>query len=219
MDVRLIARTHFIDTEYEWESFKKMVVFAGKFCTNRVDTMEKMDVQKFDKFIERNVIEREHGNLLEHWSATFEISGISRVLSHQLVRHRHATFHQQSQRYAGVFHSDSPLSNVVVPDSISSNEKAMLAFVKSIKQAHYAYHKLREVGVPQEDARFVAPEAHRTSIIFTANARSLRHILELRYFKPGAQWEIKEMMSQISKILVAITESPTVFGKPDEKNK
>ena len=123
--------------------------------------------------------------LLPHLSYTFAIEKISRACSHQLVRHRVASFSQQSQRYITIKRLNE---RVVVPPSIKSNE----LFDEIINQTSETYQKLVEQGVPKEDARFVLPNATETSLLMTMDGKSLMHFIGLRTCN-RAQWEIREL--------------------------
>jgi thymidylate synthase (FAD) len=132
---------------------------------------------------------------LAHLGFTFAIEGISRACSHQLVRHRVASFSQQSQRYIPV---KNLTEHVVVPSSVE--EKAGKDFENFIKNASDTYKSLVEDGVPREDARFVLPNAAETSLLMTIDGRSLMHFFGLRLCS-RAQWEVKtiaeEMLRQV----------------------
>jgi len=125
--------------------------------------------------------------LLPHVSFTFAIEGISRACSHQLVRHRAASYSQQSQRYIEVKRLKR---HVVVPGTVE--ERAPQIFDSFIGAASEAYHRLVERGVPREDARFVLPNATETSLLMTMDGRSLLHFFGLRCCN-RAQWEIRAL--------------------------
>lgn len=138
--------------------------------------------------------------VLEHVSFTFLIEGISRVTSHQLVRHRLASYTQESQRYSEVGNS------YVVPESIRAGgfeEK----FTRILEEAFDLYKEMVSVGIPLEDARYVLPQAVTTRILMTVNLRELLHIACLR-LSDKAQWEIRElakrMIEEASKVLPEI---------------
>jgi len=136
--------------------------------------------------------------ILPHMSFTFAIEGISRACSHQIVRHRAASFSQQSQRYIQV----KKLSNlVVIPPNL--NDAAAVEFEKIIDEVELAYLKLVDLGVPKEDARFVLPNATETSMIMTFDGKSLMHFFGLRLCN-RAQWEVKAlaeiMLEQVKKV-------------------
>jgi thymidylate synthase (FAD) len=145
-----------------------------------------------------------HESLIEHASATFEVSGISRACSHQLVRHRLASYSQESQRYVDM--SDPAM---VIPDAIRADPEAMAIWDGLVEHVQAAYRGLRKRGVRKEDARFVLPNATGTRIVVTMNFRELRHFFRLR-ITPEAQWEIRQMALEMLTLLVP--HAPTVFG-------
>lgn len=126
-------------------------------------------------------------DLLPHVSFTFAIEGISRACSHQLVRHRVASFSQQSQRYIPVRRLRE---RAIIPATIK--KKAPELFSSHIEASSEAYQGLVEAGVPREDARFVLPNATETSLLMTMDSRSLYHFFGLRCCN-RAQWEIKAL--------------------------
>lgn len=163
------------------------------------------------KFI-RMLIKNGHLSVLEHAYATFRISGVSRAFTHQLVRHRLCSFTQQSQRYV-----DESEFNYIEPESIKNNSKSHSLFTKFMESAKRVYSELQRLGIKNEDARFVLPNAVESQIVVTANFREWRHIIGLRG-SSDAQWEIRRIVIEILKILKKYT--PTVFEdfKINEKN-
>ena len=144
-------------------------------------------------------IDNRHDSVLEHVSVTFYVSGISRSCSHQLVRHRLASFVERSQRYAepdfrGAWYvnpfADGPESEV---------------FKSAMESAMRTYITLREMDVPPEDARFVLPEATKTDIAVTVNLRELDHMRDERC-SDSAQWEIREVVEQMWMELAGVDE-------------
>lgn len=132
-------------------------------------------------------LESGHESVAEHACFTFRIEGVSRVLLAQLTRHRLASFSVQSQRYFGIPH------NAVVPLSVrEAPNHVFRRFVNAIENSHRAYDWLVDNGIPDEDARMVAPEGETTKLIMTMNARELRHFFSLRCCN-RAQWEIREL--------------------------
>jgi len=129
--------------------------------------------------------------LLGHLSYTFALEGISRACSHQLVRHRVASFSQQSQRYIQVRRLKT---HVVTPQSVTV--KAPEIFDSLIGQASNAYQALVDAGIPSEDARFVLPNATETNLFVTMDGRSLMHFFGLRCCI-RAQWEVKELSDEM----------------------
>ncbi len=161
------------------------------------------DQEVNSKFI-RKLIKNGHESPLEHASATFLIEGISRACSHQIVRHRLASFSQKSQRYTDATMDGGFSAGVVMPESVL---KAMVnddgSFNELRDELHGRlnelaglYHRLVGMGVPKEDARFIIPEGITTSLYMTANFREWRHFLKLRLDR-HAQWEIREVARAI----------------------
>ncbi|HET7677799.1 MAG TPA: FAD-dependent thymidylate synthase [Candidatus Limnocylindrales bacterium] len=141
----------------------------------------------------RKVIESGHGSTIEHIVFTFGISGVSRTLSHQLVRHRAGlAFDQQSQRY--VKYKDPAY---MVPGTIQDAPPELRQrFVEEMDESLAFYGQLLEAGVPGEDARFVMPNATRTNLVMTTNLRALIHMSGLRLCTM-AQWEIRRLFQLI----------------------
>jgi thymidylate synthase (FAD) len=141
----------------------------------------------------RKVIESGHGSTIEHIVFTFGISGVSRTLSHQLVRHRAGlAFDQQSQRYVSY---KKPA--YMVPGTLQdAPEELRERFVAEMDESLAFYGELMEAGIPGEDARFVMPNATRTNLVMTANLRALIHMSGLRLCTM-AQWEIRRLFQLI----------------------
>ncbi len=145
-----------------------------------------------------------HESLIEHASATFEISGISRACSHQLVRHRLASYSQESQRYVSM---DDP--EWVIPPTVAADPEARAIWDRFAEQVREAYRALRERGIRKEDARFVLPNATATRIVVTMNFRELLHVFRLR-ISPHAQWEIRQVAVRMLEAIYP--HAPSVFG-------
>ena len=141
--------------------------------------------------------------LLPHLNYTFAIEKISRACSHQLVRHRVASFSQQSQRYITVKRLSE---KIVVPPSIGSSDD----FDNLITSASEAYQRLVESGIPKEDARFVLPNAAETSLLMTMEGKSLIHFLGLRTCN-RAQWEVRALADMMLEQLRAV--EPSIFNR------
>ncbi len=137
--------------------------------------------------------------LLKHSFFTFLVDGISRACSHQLVRHRPASYSQQSQRYVAMVNFP-----YVTPDSVKGKsvyiEGKRLSYEKLMALVGKFYEGLVEQGVPKEDARFVLPNACATRIVFTMNGEELVHFLRLRTCS-RAQWEIRDLAVSVLKLL------------------
>jgi thymidylate synthase (FAD) len=154
----------------------------------------------------QKILELGHFSVLEHASFTFGIEGISRACSHQLVRHRVASFSQQSQRYVS---HDQPFA-AVTPDSISGQPALSERFAAHMQSAHELYRELMDAGVPAEDARFVLPNAASTKLVMTMNVRELHHFFVLRCCR-RAQWEIRSMAKEMLRL--ARQASPLLFAE------
>jgi thymidylate synthase (FAD) len=188
---------------------EQVVVAAIRQCYSSVGAKElkkKTDKATRERLIAQ-VMASGHTSTLEHASFTFAIEGISRACSHQLVRHRIASFSQQSQRYV------SEIKNgfkYVIPPKVKSNIKAKKEFNKIMKLTKAGYEKLIELGMEKEDARFVLPNAAETKIVVTMNARALLHFFELRCCQ-RAQWEIRAMAEEMLKQAKKV--APIIFEK------
>lgn len=166
---------------------------------------EKMNSETAKRIIKR-VTGYGHVSVIEHASFTFSIEGVSRVMTHQLVRHRIASYTQQSQRYV----TYDTLEKYVTPQSIADNAEAKKMFDGTLEKISETYQKLLKLGIPKEDARFILPNAAKTNIIVTMNARELRHFFNLRCCA-RSQWEIREvateMFRQVKKVAPALFEN------------
>lgn len=168
---------------------EKVVSIAAKLCYSKSDVdglitgvLTGNDTEKFiDKLKGMG-----HESPLEHVSFTFAIEGVSRTLTHQLVRHRIASYSQKSQRYV----SENDFE-YIIPPSIA-NGAGVLLYDKLMKQIKQTYTLLVNMNIPKEDARYVLPNATETKIIVTMNARSLFNFFSLRCCT-HAQWEIRQL--------------------------
>ncbi len=132
--------------------------------------------------------------VMEHVVYMFEIEDCSRVTTHQLVRHRVASYDQESQRF-----SAATKEGVVVPPRVESNEAARRIFDETLKRVYAAYDELVSAGVAKEDARYILPNGIKTKIVVTINARSLMHIVWQRTALQ-AQWEIRELATTLHRL-------------------
>ncbi len=194
MQVEIIGFTNYVRGEGGSEALLER---AGRSCYRSEPRGEP------GRFLKARIREG-HESIIEHASVTFEISGISRACSHQLVRHRIASYSQESQRYV-----DMSAPEFVVPPSVADNVEALAIWDGFMSQVADTYHRLRELGVRKEDARFVLPNASATRIIVTMNFRTLRHFFAVRCEK-AAQWEIRalalEMLRQVHALAPAVFE-------------
>lgn len=150
------------------------------------------DYPAMEAFIRRMLrAEHAHESPLEHASLTFHVT-CSRACSHQLVRHRIASYSQQSQRYVKT--QDMP---VIVPPKVAASEDAKADFLHHMQACENAYHRMSQFdALAAEDARFILPTAAATHLVVTMNFRSLRHFLAERCCN-RAQWEIRDIANQM----------------------
>ncbi|MCX6650110.1 MAG: FAD-dependent thymidylate synthase [Methanomassiliicoccales archaeon] len=165
------------------------------------DILEVMEENKAGGYIDK-VVGMGHNSVIEHASYTFSLEGVSRSLTHQLVRHRIASFSQQSQRYVSLLEPD-----YVVPGTIQSDPEANRVFEEAMQKAWEAYQQLVSI-VPVEDARYVLPNACATNIVVTMNARELWHFFTLRTCR-RAQQEIRTAAELMFKEVRQV--SPSIF--------
>jgi thymidylate synthase (FAD) len=165
------------------------------------ELMEEWDEKKGERWL-GNPLTSGHHSVIEHASYTFSIEGLSRAASHQLVRHRLASYSQVSQRYVNMEEAE-----YVVPPTIKADPQLEARFRELMDRIWEEYRHLAE-KVPKEDARYVLPNACGTNITVTMNARELWHFFELRCCN-RAQWELRavadEMLRQVQDV------SPFIF--------
>lgn len=135
-----------------------------------------------------------HMSVFEHVSVTWKIEGISRACSHQLVRHRLASYCQQSQRYVKV--GTNSMDWYVIPPSIREDDLKCVEYEVAMYQCAKHYNSLLKKGVKPEDARFALPEATKTAIVVTMNLREFASFYALRS-DSHAQWEIRELAEEM----------------------
>ena len=194
MQVKIIGVTHFVQEGGDPEA---LLEHAGRACYRSEPKGQ------YAKFVQARIREG-HESIIEHASLTFDINGISRACSHQLVRHRIASYSQESQRYV-----DMSAPEFVVPPTVAENPEAQAVWDEFMGRVADAYHRLRDLGVRKEDARFVLPNATATRIIATMNFRSLRHFFTVRC-EPAAQWEIRALALEMLRQVYAL--APATFG-------
>ncbi|MFQ5736385.1 MAG: FAD-dependent thymidylate synthase [Thermodesulfobacteriota bacterium] len=185
---------------------EKTVTLAARLCYSEdsiPELEEKVQGVSTKKFLGK-ILKMGHLSVLEHASFSFGVEGISRATSHQLVRHRLASYSQQSQRYVTARRPE-----YVTPGTISGDPGRRKRFETAVKRLYRLYGELVDEGVPAEDARFLLPNAACTKIIITMNARELLHFYRLRCCE-RAQWEIREMATR----MLALTKkkAPFIFG-------
>ena len=209
---------------------EKLIAAAAKLCYSHVgveDIMEGLEPQNTDKFLGM-LMDIGHESPIEHVSFTFAVEGVSRVLTHQLVRHRiGCSYSQQSQRYVKLEQFE-----YIIPPEIQKNPQARELFVIAMKEDQQTYNKIVEILYKEhfdrliaegktekqakaaaekssiEDARYVFPNACETKIVFTMTARALMNFFRHRCCN-RAQWEIREMVDEMLKQVKAV--APTLF--------
>ncbi|WP_400234026.1 FAD-dependent thymidylate synthase [Methanomethylophilus alvi] len=194
MIVRLLAHTPDAD---------RICAAAAHSCYSEdsaADLLETVDPAK----MLRHVIGMGHHSVIEHAVFTFSVEGVSRALTHQLVRHRIASFSQQSQRYVRL---SEP--TYVVPETVKRDPEAMKVYEEIMDGIWDSYSKLIGMGIPAEDARYVLPNGCTTNITITMNARELLHFFSMRCCN-RAQWEIREMADEMLRLCKEV--SPVIFS-------
>ena len=151
----------------------------------------------------QEALDSHHESVIEHCSFTFAVSGVSRALTHQLVRHRIASYSQQSQRYVNMNEFD-----YVMPKSIEDNIDAYAKFYQAMDMIDYTYILLKDMGIPEEDARYILPNATCTNIIVTMNCRELHNFFKVRVCN-RAQWEIRELATKMLALCKEV--APVIF--------
>jgi thymidylate synthase (FAD) len=185
---------------------EKLIAAAARLCYSDKEVseiMENFTEEKIDKFINK-LISLGHESPLEHVSFTFGVEGISRACSHQLVRHRIASYSQKSQRYVSEYSFDYVIPPEIENSIYKSEYERMMSTIQDF------YNDLRAMGLEPEDARMVLPNACTTSIIVTMNVRSLLNFFKHRDCK-RAQWEIREMAQQMMEVCQVI--APRLFAR------
>ena len=215
LNVKIIAHT--LNPE-------QTIACAGKLCYSKVgisQIAEKQSEEDIDRFVNM-LSSMGHESPLEHATFTFAIEGISRACANQLVRHRIASYSQQSQRYVEL----DETFDYIIPKSIDMNLDAREIYVKTMNDLHNAYKEITKLlkdyevatGIPEreatkkaiEDARYVLPNACETKIVVTMNGRSLLNFLKHRECR-RAQLEIRELASEMRKQLIEI--APSLFSR------
>jgi len=183
---------------------ERMVALAARLCysPSGIGDLREDVSRKSVQGLVRKVLSMGHASTLEHVTFTFGIEGISRAASHQLVRHRLASYSQQSQRYV------SADFGYVTPESVSGQPELLAEYKRHMAASVAFYEKLGKAGVPAEDARFVLPNATETKILVTMNARELCHFFSLRTCR-RAQWEIRDMALRM--LAIARKKAPLLF--------
>ncbi len=198
MDVKLLSHT---------PEPERAIAAAARLCYAPVGAAELLETMSDEavRKVLKIILTSGHTSALEHASYTFAVDGVSRALTHQLVRHRLASYNQQSQRY--VSYTAEPA--FIVPPDVAADPVASSAFLDSCAASFIAYRQLLDSGVQPEDARYLLPNAMETKIVVTMNIRELLHFFELRCCK-RAQWEIRELA--LAMLELAEPVAPYIFS-------
>jgi flavin-dependent thymidylate synthase len=164
--------------------------------------------------LEKEGVKTSQDDLLRHGSFTFDLQGVSRAASHQIVRHRIASFSQQSQRYVKISRSYGYLKPSGIPEDLKvpveiHGQKMDLNFADVMDLTRQAEEGLVAKGIKAEDSRYLRPNAATTNIVMSMSPRQLIHFFNLRC-APDAQWEIRDLAwSMYATVNLA---APRVFG-------
>jgi thymidylate synthase (FAD) len=199
MALRVILLSHSPDPE-------RAVATAARNCYSPrdIETIdENWSAEDVSKMVSR-VRDAGHLSTFEHTMFTFGVSGVSRALTHQLVRHRHMSYEQKSQRYIKV----KGQFEFITPPSIEARPEIKAKYDVLMGQIAEFYEAALAAGTPPEDARFALPNAAETQIVITANARALLDFFTLRTCN-NAQWEIRELAFAMLRLVKKV--APTLF--------
>lgn len=168
-----------------------------------VSYWDEWSIDKLDKITEKDaelhiprVLGYGHESILEHIKLTFAVEGCSRVCTHQLVRHRHASFVQASQRYLKLERDGDIEELFVIPESIKNDAVLHSKWREILERVMALYEESIRRGIPAEDARFIVPQAVRSKIVVSMNMREFKHFIGLRMCE-RAQWEIRELAKRM----------------------
>ena len=182
------------------ENMLKTIYTACRTCYSALSPYEIYnstdDEEKMLNLIER-VISSGHYSTIEHIQVTFAISNVSRACTHQLVRHRHMSFSQKSQRYV----KEKGQFDYIIPPTIARNEELKSKFINFMGEISKLYSEFTEAGIPAEDARAVLPNAAASSIVASLNLREMIHLANLRLCT-RAQCEIRTMIKMMCDELI-----------------
>lgn len=208
MEVHLLDKVNY-QTYVTW--LDKLYVAARVCYSNksiRELTIEAFmkSIQQKEKFIEEHIIGPGHWSVLEHVNLTFAFEYVSRAMTHQLVRHRHLSFSQKSQRYA-----DLKEVKLVVPSSFNTESTA--SSVEAYKEELIKLkNRLSELGFKAEDIRYFYPNCLSTTIVVTGNMRSLFEVMGKRLCS-RAQEEIRLCFAGLKKKLEEVLPPDNIFTK------
>ena len=167
--------------------------YSADYPINIWDTTP--EPEKMLKLVKK-VLASGHHSTIEHCQYVFSISGVSRACTHQLVRHRHMSFSQKSQRYVT---EEGQFEYIVPPTLINSDLKG--EYEEFMQKISEFYAKMIKAGIPAEDARFILPNATTSSMIASLNLREMLHLANLRLCV-NAQLEIRQLVKKMCKLVI-----------------
>lgn len=214
MQVKILAHT---------PNIENVIGASGRLCYSKVgvsELLEKHTQEDNERFV-KMLADMGHESPLEHVSFTFAVEGVSRACSHQLVRHRIASYSQQSQRYVDLNDNVS----FIVPNSVKEDMDCWTEYDYILEEIKKSYNNLTKLmqsryefqGMSKrdankkaiEDARYILPNACETKLVFTMNVRTLLNFFEKRCCT-RAQWEIRNLANEMLKQCREI--SPILFN-------
>ena len=182
------------------ENMLKTIYTACRTCYSALSPYEIYnstdDENKMLNLIEK-VVASGHYSTIEHIQVTFAISNVSRACTHQLVRHRHMSFSQKSQRYV----KEKGQFDYIIPPTIARDEELKKKFENFMGEISKVYCEFTEAGIPAEDARAVLPNAAESSIVASLNLREMIHLANLRLCT-NAQMEIRILTKKMCELVV-----------------
>lgn len=235
--VKLIAETTILfddvwsvdDVEDKWGMLiddastesEDLIEFAGRACYQSFDKPNPA-TRRNEDYLRRTLFEQGHWSIAEHATATLYFTGVSRAFTHELIRHRHLSYSQLSQRFV-----DEKGANIVVPPALRSDEisgKELLEYAadESIDSYAFLVDKLLYEGLARKQAREAArallPNMIETRIVVTGNLRAWHEVIQRRT-APDADAEMQEVMELAREQLELV--SPVIFGKnvPEKEEK
>jgi len=191
------------------ENPERLLEFAYLLCRNLEEDGEidqKIHLDRENELIARieSIWRNKHFSCFEEASATILASKLSRICTHQLVRHRLFSYKQLSMRSV-----EAPELQFIVPPTIKAHSKALEDYSWLAEQSHEVYRRLRSYGIPPEDARFCSLDGIETQIAITGNFRTWLHFFNMRFKSPPSQWEIAELAQKCHGLLLEY--APNVF--------
>ena len=209
-DGRSPAIEEYMSLDPDAGDMQQLVEFAGRACYESWSKPNPATAKNAD-YIARTLHGRKHWSIAEHATATFYITGVSRALTHELIRHRHLSYSQLSQRFV-----DESDANIVIPPAARGSEKLMWEFENAAAGARHSYQELVEALLDsglarkqaREAARAVLPNMIETKIVVTGNMRAWHEVIERRT-APDADAEFQQVAGMIRDELQKL--APEVF--------